>query len=52
MRPRIRQQVMGALVREKTTCVMVTHDPFEAFECADRVFDLRDGTLHEARRPA
>ena len=49
LRKRIREQVIKALKIERAASVLVTHDPAEALEFADRVFQMRDGILLEAK---
>lgn len=49
LRKRIREQVIKALKIERATSVLVTHDPDEALEFADRVFQMCDGILLEAK---
>jgi iron(III) transport system ATP-binding protein len=49
LRKRIREQVIKALKIERAASVLVTHDPDEALEFADRVFHMRDGILLESK---
>ena len=49
LRKRIREQVIKALKIERAASVLVTHDPAEALEFADRVFHMRDGILLDAK---
>ncbi|MEY3901462.1 MAG: hypothetical protein RL189_768, partial [Pseudomonadota bacterium] len=48
LRQRIRQQVLQALKLERASCLLVTHDPDEAAEFADRVLEMRDGRLFDS----
>lgn len=50
LRQRVRHLVLETLSKEKVTCVIVTHDPSEAFACADRVFQLKDGRLFQVNQ--
>jgi len=50
LRQRVRAQVFEALRSEGVTVLMVTHDPSEAFECAERVFELKEGSLIQLTR--
>lgn len=51
LRQRVRAQVFDALRHEGVTVLMVTHDPSEAFECAERVFELKEGSLTQLPPP-
>lgn len=48
LRKRIREQVLRALEQEKSSCLLVTHDPAEAEEFAHRVFQLENGSLRSS----
>jgi iron(III) transport system ATP-binding protein len=52
LRQRVRTQVFDALRSEGVTVLMVTHDPSEAFECAERVFELKGGEVQQVIRAA
>lgn len=45
LRQRVRTQVFEALRSEGVTVLMVTHDPSEAFDCSERVFEFKEGSL-------
>lgn len=47
LRHRVRQQVVEALESEKTTSLLVTHDPSEAAQFAKRIFQLYEHNLIE-----
>jgi iron(III) transport system ATP-binding protein len=47
LRHRVRQQVVEALESERTTSLLVTHDPSEAAQFAQRIFQLFEHNLIE-----
>ncbi len=51
MREEIREQTIGLLTEQDTTAVVVTHDPIEAMQIADRVVLMRAGRIVQIDTP-
>ena len=45
LRETVRQETLALLKETRATCVLVTHDPVEAMDLADRIFLMRAGRL-------
>jgi iron(III) transport system ATP-binding protein len=45
LRETVREETLALLKETRATCVLVTHDPVEAMDLADRIFLMRAGRL-------
>jgi iron(III) transport system ATP-binding protein len=45
LRETVREETLALLKETRATCVLVTHDPVEAMDLADRIFLMRSGRL-------
>ncbi len=45
LRETVREETLALLKETRATCVLVTHDPVEAMDLADRIFLMREGRL-------
>jgi iron(III) transport system ATP-binding protein len=52
LREAMRSETLALLRETRATCVLVTHDPIEAMEMADRIFVMRKGRLVQVGAPA
>jgi iron(III) transport system ATP-binding protein len=52
LREAMRAETLALLRETRATCVLVTHDPVEAMEMADRIFVMRKGRLVQMGAPA
>jgi iron(III) transport system ATP-binding protein len=52
LREAMRAETLALLRETRATCVLVTHDPIEAMEMADRIFVMRKGRLVQTGAPA
>ncbi len=48
LRETVREETLALLRETRATCVLVTHDPVEAMDLADRIFLMRAGRLVQA----
>jgi iron(III) transport system ATP-binding protein len=48
LREAVREETLALLKETRATCVLVTHDPVEAMDLADRIFLMRAGRLIQA----
>jgi iron(III) transport system ATP-binding protein len=51
LRDQVRQQTLDLLRETRTTTIVVTHDPDEAMQVADRIALLHDGRLEQCGSP-
>ncbi|MGN7678632.1 MAG: ABC transporter ATP-binding protein [Anaplasma sp.] len=51
LRPQIRHEVLSLIRRERVTALLVTHDPEEALEVADRIYVIREGEIVQCGTP-
>ncbi len=51
LRETVREETLALLKETRATCVLVTHDPVEAMDLADRIFLMRAGRLIQAGTP-
>jgi iron(III) transport system ATP-binding protein len=51
LRETVREETLALLRETRATCVLVTHDPVEAMDLADRIFLMRRGELVQAGTP-
>ena len=52
LRETVRQETLALLKETRATCVLVTHDPVEAMDFADRILLMRAGRLIQTGTPA
>jgi iron(III) transport system ATP-binding protein len=51
LRDRVRRETLALLKETRATALIVTHDPIEAMELADRIFLMRQGRLVQQGSP-
>jgi iron(III) transport system ATP-binding protein len=51
MRDSVREDTIGLLRETRATCIMVTHEPEEAMQIADRIVLMRDGRIVQSGAP-
>jgi iron(III) transport system ATP-binding protein len=51
MRDAVREDTVGLLRETSATCIMVTHEPEEAMQIADRIVLMRDGAVVQVGPP-
>ena len=51
LRETVREETLALLKETRATCVLVTHDPVEAMDLADRIFLMRSGRLIQSGTP-
>lgn len=51
LRAKIRTDVLSIIKSEKVTVLLVTHDPEEALEIADKIYVMRDGKVTQCGTP-
>lgn len=52
LRDSVRSETLALLQETRASCVLVTHDPLEALEFADRIMLMRRGRLVQVGKPA
>lgn len=52
LRESVRSETLALLRETRASCVLVTHDPFEALEFADRIMLMRKGRLVQVGKPS
>jgi len=52
LRDSVRSETLALLKETRASCVLVTHDPLEALEFADRIMLMRRGRLVQTGKPA
>ncbi|MDB1135109.1 ABC transporter ATP-binding protein [Candidatus Anaplasma sp. TIGMIC] len=51
LRAKMRTEVLSVIKSDKITVVLVTHDPEEALEMADKIYVMRDGKIVQCGSP-
>jgi iron(III) transport system ATP-binding protein len=51
LRESVRRETLALLREMRATCMLVTHDPVEAMDMADRIFLMRQGRLVQSGTP-
>ncbi len=51
LRESVREETLALLRETRASCLLVTHDPMEAMELADRIFLMRKGRLVQSGSP-